>query len=399
MYSYYPLNTGVVNRRNPTPYLRITTKLGTDLPRKDIDSHKGHIGPDHTSPSASSSSSFSSACRSSFRTDSSRSSAEALYSPLTSKTSSSRSSANLHTTGPSSQVFSATSSLDYINQSLHTHESREHKAWFEGQMAKAEQALCGLRTELMFYYQRKLTRGAIEQALRGVYEARGERHARAIAVYMTVGAGGGVDERSVPPTGRRPGLERVRGNVSGSGTDLVLRGAESRKGAGTQTEGKRPMTALLSLLDTKFKMCTATSTKEPIAITQSLHIARTRHRPRSPPPPRLAKTDPPPVPSVPPVPSLQPEPQQPRPPVVPPRPLNARKRNVTSPAVLGPVQIPVSVVNNTVRGRVADCQSPPPLMLEESQARRAVSTTARASPFSALREAFDRGGALISRRN
>lgn len=273
-------------------------------------------------------------------------------------------------------------------------------------MAKAEQALCGLRTELMFYYQRKLTRGAIEQALRGVYEARGERHARAIAVYMTVGAGVGVDERSVPPTGRRQGWERVRENVSGSlsagsqGTDLlVLRGAESRKVAGTQSEGKRPMTALLSMLDAQSNVCTATSTKEPVAIPQHLHIARTRHRPRSPPPPRLAKTDPPPVPSVPPVPSLQPQPQQPRPPIVPPRPLNARKRNVTSPAVLGPVQIPVPIVNNTVRGRVADCQSPPPLMLEESQARRAVSTTARASPFSALREAFDRGGALIARRN
>ena len=60
-------------------------------------------------------------------------------------------------------------------------------AWLESQLAKAEQSLCGLRTELIFYYQRKIMKENIVQSMKEAYEDRREGHTRAIAEYMTTG--------------------------------------------------------------------------------------------------------------------------------------------------------------------------------------------------------------------
>ncbi|RPB27634.1 hypothetical protein L211DRAFT_865764 [Terfezia boudieri ATCC MYA-4762] len=61
-------------------------------------------------------------------------------------------------------------------------------AWLESQLAKAEQGLCGLRTELIFYYQRKIMKENTVQNMKELYEDRREGHTRAIAEYMTTGA-------------------------------------------------------------------------------------------------------------------------------------------------------------------------------------------------------------------
>ncbi|KAF8428984.1 hypothetical protein EV426DRAFT_672677 [Tirmania nivea] len=127
------------------------------------------------------------------------SAAAALVSPLDSglstATNSLRSStiltpANTIPPTPSSTVPSTPANTippsEYVSQSLVLPQEYTD-AWLESQLAKAEQGLCGLRTELMFYYQRKIMKENTTQSMKEVYGDRREGHTRAIAEYMTTG--------------------------------------------------------------------------------------------------------------------------------------------------------------------------------------------------------------------
>jgi len=104
---------------------------------------------------------------------------------------------------------------EYVNQSLVL--SQEYtEIWLDSQLAKAEQGLCGLRTELMFYYQRKIIKADTVQSMKEVYEDRREGHTRAIAEYMTTGA---VEPMSVQDTttATQSGPQGVGAEMEGEG--------------------------------------------------------------------------------------------------------------------------------------------------------------------------------------